>query len=73
MYTIPGSFLDDHGDRGFTTVFAVVNARDTGFRRSRETSRLEWIRRDRAATLDLRPGLAATWNELVHVVLGRYS
>lgn len=72
-YTVLGSFLDDHGGWGFTTVFAVVDSRDIGFRRNRETSRLEWIRRDWVQTLDLHPGLAATWNELMRVFLGRFG
>jgi 8-oxo-dGTP pyrophosphatase MutT (NUDIX family) len=56
-YVVLGSFLDDHGGWGFTTVFAAAHSRDIEFRRNRETSRLEWIRRDWVQTLDLHPGL----------------
>jgi 8-oxo-dGTP pyrophosphatase MutT (NUDIX family) len=72
-YTVLGSFVDDHGGWAFTTVFAVVSSRDIAFRRNRETSRLEWVRRDWVPTLDLHPGLAATWNELMRAFLGRFA
>jgi 8-oxo-dGTP pyrophosphatase MutT (NUDIX family)/MFS family permease len=68
-YTVLGSFLDDHGGWGFTTVLAAARSRDLAHRLNRETHRLEWIPRDQVHTLDLHPGLAETWNDLMRTLL----
>jgi 8-oxo-dGTP pyrophosphatase MutT (NUDIX family) len=70
-FTVLGSFLDDHGGWSYTTVFAVADSRNIDFRLNRETRRLEWVRRDQVHMLNLHPGLAATWSDVLKEFLGR--
>lgn len=62
--TVHGIYIDDHGGWAYHSVFARAAEPFAAYSASEETDDVEWVRADRAAELDLHPGLAAHWAEL---------
>ncbi len=61
---VHGIYTDDHGGWAYHTVFARAAAPFAAYPASEETDDVDWVPADRAAELDLHPGLAAHWAEL---------
>jgi 8-oxo-dGTP diphosphatase len=61
---VHGIYIDDHGGWAYHTVFARAAAPFAAYPASEETDDVDWVPADRAAELDLHPGLAAHWAEL---------
>ena len=61
---VHGIYIDDHGGWAYHTVFARAAAPFAAYPASEETDDVDWVLADRAAELDLHPGLAAHWAEL---------
>jgi 8-oxo-dGTP pyrophosphatase MutT (NUDIX family) len=56
---------DDHGGWCYTTVIASTRLVPTAAPRGHETAAVRWVDLDDVPTLDLHPGLAASWPFLV--------
>ena len=61
---VHGIYTDDHGGWAYYTVFARAATPFAAYAASEETDDVDWVPADRAAELDLHPGLAAHWAEL---------
>jgi 8-oxo-dGTP diphosphatase len=63
--TVRGVFLDDHGGWAYHTVFASAAKPFPVLPDADETDEATWAEADQVARLDLHPGLAAHWAELL--------
>jgi 8-oxo-dGTP diphosphatase len=63
--TVRGVFLDDHGGWAYHTVFASAPKPFPVLPDADETDEATWVGVDQVARLDLHPGLAAHWAELL--------
>jgi 8-oxo-dGTP diphosphatase len=58
-------FTDDHGGWSYTTVLAEADQQFAVFADDEESDEVAWVLSDRVGALELHPGLAAHWAELV--------
>jgi hypothetical protein len=57
----------DHNDWSYHTVFAFTS-RDIDYQVNEEAELAEWIELSRVAELDLHPGFASNWSEIMHAI-----
>jgi hypothetical protein len=59
----------DHDDWSYHTVIAITS-RDISFQVNEEAELAEWIEFSKVSELDLHPGFASNWNDILHAIEG---